>query len=182
MKNSQQWSSPVEGRWLWWFCLCRRCRWGCRCGSSRRCRSCRGAGLPAWSWPRLCPRSRSQSGCHNLKTHGGVEVSVNRELNNPQSLLQCVTLHPAPALRRTLRAVGCHVMMPTRLEWYSRTTTGVDSGVTRPFSGISQIWWGHERTHKDCQITSSISFKITRTHNKHTGGTCQKPPEEGSSE
>lgn len=31
---------------------------------------------------------------------------------------------PLPALSRTLRAVGCHEMMPTRLECPSSVTTG----------------------------------------------------------
>lgn len=45
-----------------------------------------------------------------------------------------------PALSKTLRAVGCHVMTPTRFECPSRTTTGSDKGVTRPFSGICQTF------------------------------------------
>lgn len=45
-----------------------------------------------------------------------------------------------PALRRTLRAVGCQDTMPTLLEWPSNTTTGSERGVSSPFSGICQTW------------------------------------------
>lgn len=41
-----------------------------------------------------------------------------------------------PALSSTLRAVGCQVMMPTRLVCPSSTTTGSVSGEASPFSGI----------------------------------------------
>lgn len=53
-----------------------------------------------------------------------------------------------PALRRTLRAVGCHVIMPTRLEWPSSTTTGSAMGATRPFSGICHTCGGHRHQRR----------------------------------
>lgn len=47
-----------------------------------------------------------------------------------------------PALSSTLRAVGCQVMMPTRLLCPSSTTTGSVRGETSPFSGICHTWGG----------------------------------------
>lgn len=49
-----------------------------------------------------------------------------------------------PALRSTFRAVGCQVMMPTRLVCPSSTTTGSVRGEVSPFSGICHTC-GRER-------------------------------------
>lgn len=52
----------------------------------------------------------------------------------------CLLYWSLPAVRSTLRAVGCHLMMPTRLEWPSSTTMGSLMGREGVWSGICHTW------------------------------------------
>lgn len=50
-----------------------------------------------------------------------------------------------PALRSTLRAVGCQATMPTLFEWPSKITTGSVRERVSPLSGICHTCWKRER-------------------------------------
>lgn len=50
-----------------------------------------------------------------------------------------------PALRSTLRAVGCQATMPTLFEWPSKMTTGSVRERVSPFSGICHTCWKRKK-------------------------------------
>ena len=52
-----------------------------------------------------------------------------------------------PALRSTLRAVGCQATMPTLFEWPSKMTTGSVRERVSPFSGICHTCWQRKKGH-----------------------------------
>lgn len=131
----------------------RWCKTNCRFGSSWCCRW--GLGGRPWRWEaRQSPRSRWLSGYHCLADKNRI-LSWSLKKKNFIRLHQLVFLYILPAVSRMLRAVGCQLTMPTRLECPSRTTTGSDRGRVSEWSGICQTW----RRHRSV-ISFTVAFQI----------------------
>lgn len=74
--------------------------------------------------------------CLLLPQHGAVGSEGERKAEAAQLL---------PALRSTLRAVGCQATMPTLFEWPSKMTTGSVRERVSPFSGICHTCWKRKK-------------------------------------
>ena len=77
-----------------------------------------------------------------------------------------------PALRSTLRAVGCQATMPTLFEWPSKITTGSVRERVSPFSGICHTCWERkqEGPYEGWPFTVTIQFADLLCRNRtHTG-------------